>query len=117
MNRQGIIGIAVVASLIWISWLFRYDIQTRTAPGPMVVMLDRWTGTVYVSYVDHLWIEIKNAHAKRAAAQDSAGAFEDLVPKKPQRLSDVQAAPDVPQWESAPAKPTKGPWEKYQPKP
>ena len=62
MNREKIIVLAAAALLIWVSWLVRYDVQLRSAQARpvVIVMLDRWTGSVYFSFNGEPWQEIKD---------------------------------------------------------
>jgi hypothetical protein len=140
-NREKFI-VAVLALILWVSWLVRYDVQLRGAQGPAVfVLLDRWTGTVYWSVGGDQWKEVQNTQAKHAAAPDwtkdepkaklpekddwesigpakSGGAFSDLIPPAkgpwPKRLSDIEEK--APDWAKSKT-PAKAPWEQYQPKP
>ena len=66
-NREKII-VAVLALILWLSWLARYEVSPPTERG-IIVMLDRWTGTAYVSLGGgERWQEIKDAGTKSAAA-------------------------------------------------
>lgn len=101
-NREKII-VAVLALILWVSWLARYEVSPPTARN-MIVMLDRWTGTVYVSFSGDQWKEIMDAQARHVGA--------------PQPLSDAQVglSPVTPsekdKWETAPTKPSgKNEWE------
>lgn len=55
-----IVVAAILALIVWVSWLVRYDVQPPTDRG-MIIMLDRWTGTAYVSFGDQRWQEIPAA--------------------------------------------------------
>lgn len=58
-NREQII-VAAVALILWVSWLARYEVQPPTDRG-LIVMLDRWTGTAYVTIGSERWQEIPAA--------------------------------------------------------
>jgi hypothetical protein len=54
-----IVVVAMLVLAMWVSWLVRYDVQQRSATGPAVIVkLDRWTGTVYLSVGGDPWREI-----------------------------------------------------------
>lgn len=58
MNQEKIKVVAIAALIVWVSWLVRYDVHQRSVAGPpVIVMLDRWTRSVYVSF-GHEWKEI-----------------------------------------------------------
>lgn len=101
--------IAVLTLVLWVSWLARYEVQPPTDRS-VIFMLDRWTGTVYVSFQDDGWREIKHGHGKYSTAPvpqksaESPGKDDWIVPAEP---------PVMRSWD--PAAP-KDPWEEDAPK-
>ena len=55
-----IVAAMMLAFIVWVSWLARYEVQPPTDRG-IIVMLDRWTGTAYVSFGGARWQEIPAA--------------------------------------------------------
>lgn len=45
MRRDGVLVFIVVAIVLWVSWMFRYDLQGGHTK-PIAYVLDRWTGKV-----------------------------------------------------------------------
>lgn len=51
MSQQERIAGALIVLLIWLTWMFRYDLQVEASGGEGSAssgyVLDRWTGTVH----------------------------------------------------------------------
>lgn len=60
MKPLMIFGVATFLLIVWVSWMFRYDVPTHLeAVGTKVpIILDRWTGNTYL-YSGGKWDKIE----------------------------------------------------------